>query len=346
MKKIAIVITNAYSYAGTENICNYMTEYMGDDAKIDILSLEGGGETFYPYNKANKIVSFSESKRPFLDLKKTIIANEYACVFVVSMGRLSFAFKNLFTFNKKIRKKTKFVACEHIALDSFSLPIKIIKILALRWYDVTIVLTDIDNNKLSICGVNSIKINNPINYQFNVKVKRSFKALAVGRLSYQKGFDNLLDIWKEFIDNNESWILKIAGDGELMTPLKEKAKSLNIDKSVQFLGKVDSLNELYSDSDFLLMTSRYEGLPMVLLEAKSWSLPVIAYDCPTGPREIVKDNVDGFLVPNLDSETFLKKMNLLAENDEKLYSLSKATEHTYTEFDSNTIRLKWLSLIK
>lgn len=345
MKKIAIVITNAYSYAGTENVCNYMTEFMGDNNDIDILSLEGEGTTFYKYSKAKQVISFSRHNSPLKEMKKHILNHNYNYVFVVSMGRLSFMLRCHFLLNPSIRKRMRFIACEHIAFDSFSLFIKFIKVLALRWYKNVVVLTDIDQSKLNSYGVNSIKISNPIKYNFFLKNKRSYSALAVGRLSYQKGFDKLLDIWSDFLPNNPDWILNLAGDGELMSELKKKADILNIQHSINFLGKVDNLDELYSYSDCLLMTSRYEGLPMVLLEAKSWSLPVIAYDCPTGPREIIKNNVDGFLVENNNKLAYVEKMNLIANDDSIFFRLSEGTKETYLEFDGDIIKTQWLNLI-
>jgi glycosyltransferase involved in cell wall biosynthesis len=137
----------------------------------------------------------------------------------------------------------------------------------------------------------------------------------------------------------------IAGDGELKDALIAQAKSLNISNSVSFVGRVSNINDYYRDSDMALMTSRYEGLPLVLLEAKSWSMPVVAYDCPTGPQEIINDNVDGFLVPMNDRATFIAKMNQLAHNDELFYAMSEKTKTTSLKFDGKVIKESWLSLV-
>ena len=99
---------------------------------------------------------------------------------------------------------------------------------------------------------------------------------------------------------------------------------------------------LYKECDILLMTSRYEGLPMVLLEAKSWSMPVIAFDCPTGPREIISNDVDGFLAS--DSATFLNALRSYT-NDETYFRMSRNTEQTAVDFSEEKIAKLWLSLI-
>jgi glycosyltransferase involved in cell wall biosynthesis len=94
--------------------------------------------------------------------------------------------------------------------------------------------------------------------------------------------------------------------GLLRQQLSELIKNYNIEDTVTLLGKVKDIDKYYAQSDMLLMTSRYEGLPLVLLEAKSWSLPVIAYDCPTGPREIIENDIDGFLIPVNNKELFVE----------------------------------------
>lgn len=345
MKKVAIVINNAFSYAGTENVCNFMTDCMGDIASIEVLSLEGGGEPFYPFDNVSKIISYQNEKNPIFSVRRKIIETGYDTVFVVGMGKLSFLLRCIFFGCYSLKQKTKFIACEHIAFDSFSLIIKILKIYSLRWYNTVVVLTDKDKSKLKSFNINAIKINNPVKYNYHVKSERFYSALAVGRLNNQKGFDKLISLWASFSVRNEKWILNIAGDGELLEDLSNQVSKLNIENSVKFLGRVSDLDSLYKQSDVLLMTSRYEGLPMVLLEAKSWSLPVIAYDCPTGPGEIIRNNIDGFLIENDNKEDFLKKLQNLADSDDVLFKLSTGSKNTFKEFDAEEIKNNWIGLL-
>ncbi|MBK0033752.1 glycosyltransferase [Erwinia sp. S43] len=345
MKKVAIVIGDAFSYAGTENVCNYMTDCLGDDCLINILSLSGNGKPFYPYQKVNKIITFNDYKKPLIEIKKNILENDYDTVFVVSMGKLSFLFRLLFLTDFSIKRRTRFIACEHIAFDSFNMAIKLLKILSLKWYDLVVVLTDLDKGKFLKAGVKVVKINNPIHFRYHVKEQRYFTALSVGRLNNQKGFDRLLKIWSIFSKGNDNWVLNIAGDGELMDELKSLAIELGIENKVNFLGKINNLETYYKQSDVFLMTSRYEGLPMVLLEAKSWSLPVIAYDCPTGPREIINNNTDGYLIKDDDHVSFIEKLNEISVSDATLYELSASASETFKPFDSEMVKLQWRSII-
>ncbi|MEW5290081.1 glycosyltransferase [Erwinia papayae] len=344
MKKIVLVIKDAYSWAGTENICNFMSECLGDEHEVFVYSLEGAGEPFYPFEKVKQIVSFAGEKNPIRSAVQRINQQNFDAVFLISMGRLSvmFALWSLLSLRKK---KAKTYACEHIAINSFSKPIKLLKYLFLRYYDRVLVLTEKDEKVLTQWGIPAKTIPNPIVYKNYQRTERTFQALAVGRLDFQKGFDLLLDVWKGFQATNPQWKLVIAGDGELKNELVAKASALDISDSVSFVGKVANINDYYRDSDMALMTSRYEGLPLVLLEAKSWALPVVAYDCPTGPQEIINNNQDGFLVAMNDRAGFIEKMNQLAHNDELFFAMSEKTRTTALKFDGNVIKQSWLALV-
>lgn len=343
MRKILFVIDNAYSYAGTENICNFMSEVMGKENIIDIVSLDGAGETFYPYSDVRKIYSLSGGRGKYFELLKFLIKGEYGYIFVISMGKLSFLFRWIHWFLKKGDRKI--YACEHVSIESFSSWVKILKINALKWYDSTIVLTEHDYTILSSKGLKCQHIVNPIKYHNFHHSDRTNIALAVGRLEYQKGFSDLIDIWAKFVKEQKHWHLYIAGDGSLKQEIENKINSYDIHDNVTLLGKITNMESYYQNSDFLLMTSYYEGLPLVLLEAKSWSLPVIAFDCPTGPKEIIQDQVDGFLIKNRNQKEFIKKIKVLAHDDELLKNMSYATKLTHLNFDEKNVAAKWINLL-
>lgn len=151
------------------------------------------------------------------------------------------------------------------------------------------------------------------NKEFIKDIKRKNQVISVGRLSPEKGFDRLLFIWKEFLDNNENYILKIVGDGQEKERLIQLAKSLNISDSVVFTGYLsnDETVKEIRKSKIYVMTSLQEALPMVLLESISKGTPIVAYDVRVGPRSIIKEGYNGFLIKENDIEEFIKKMDLL-----------------------------------
>ena len=153
-------------------------------------------------------------------------------------------------------------------------------------------------------------------------IEREKQIISVGRLSIEKGFDRLLLIWEEFLVNNKSYILKIVGDGEEKENLIQLAKSLNISDYIIFTGFLsnDETVKEIRKSKIYVMTSLQEALPMVLIESISKGTPIVAYDVRVGPRSIIEDEYNGFLVKENDIKTFVEKLDfLLKEND--VYSL-------------------------
>ena len=130
----------------------------------------------------------------------------------------------------------------------------------------------------------------------SVRVSRPF-ILAAGRLVHQKGFDVLIRAFALVVQKRSDLSLAIAGDGPQARALQELVAELRLGDRVIFLGAVSGLQALMRDADAFVLSSRYEGFPNVLLEALACSLPVVATDCPGGPREILHDGEFGLLVP-------------------------------------------------
>jgi len=344
MSKVFILIKDAFGYAGTEKISDFMCKVFSKDGnEVEVLSLLGSGDTFYPYTGVSKIVTFSDSISPLFSALRYISKNKPSCVFVISMGRLSVEFSLMSIFFDFSNIKT--FSCEHVAFFSFPEYVKKLKKVLLKKYDKVIVLTKTDCDFYNSIGIKSVVIKNPMSHKGFIKNSRTNTCIAVGRLTKQKGFDKLLHIWAGFIKNNPSWTLNIVGDGELKDELILLANELDISFSVNFKGKISNVDELYNKADIYLMTSNYEGLPFCLLEAKSWGVPIISFDCPTGPRDIVNDNEDGFLIEKFSNEEFLIKLNLLSDDDELFYSFSNKTSSAMADFLPKRIGNQWLSLL-
>lgn len=347
MRRIAIVIKDAYSYAGTENICNFMTECFSGGNSIDIYSFEGDGETFYPYTNVQRIYSFSNKKLKYLSIVSSLKKNNYDYIFLISMGKLSVFFP-FYSFLFKLKKGVKIISCEHVSLSSYKPYLRGLKYVFLKYYDRVIVLTDSDRVRLKNKGCHVLKIPNPIFPKARVGEGNGKRALAIGRLEYQKGFDLLIDIWSEFKKNDSSdgWVLNIAGDGSLKDYLINKIKENGVSDSIFLLGRINNVDELYSTSDLFLMTSRYEGLPLVLLEAKSWGLPLVAFDCPTGPKEIITEGIDGHLIPMNNVSSYVKTLTKITHDQKSLSSLKSNAFYGIENYEPGKIKDIWLSLLK
>lgn len=170
------------------------------------------------------------------------------------------------------------------------------------------------------------------------------RVIAVGRLSYQKGFDDLLEIWASVSPNFPDWTLDIFGDGELKEMLQSRIDQFCIGKNTHLLTPVSHIQEEYVSSSILAMTSRYEGLPMALLEGQVCGLPLVAYACKCGPRDIIIDGENGFLINEGDKAEFSRKLILLMEDVGMCQAMGKKSRMLSQNFSEARIMPEWENL--
>ncbi len=173
--------------------------------------------------------------------------------------------------------------------------------------------------------------------------------LAVGRYNTQKAFDRLIDVWAGVCSSKDypgGWKLRIVGDGELRDELQHKIESLGLSNSVLLGGAETEMQSVYSGSDIYAMTSLYEGLPMVLLEAQAAGLPIVSMACKCGPRDVVTDGKDGFLVPEGGVGAMAQRLLLLMNDSDLRESMGQAALRGSDRFDQEIIMWKWVSLLR
>lgn len=173
----------------------------------------------------------------------------------------------------------------------------------------------------------------------------SKKILSVGRLTYQKNFQLLVQIAAEVLPKYEDWTWEICGEGEDRTELERLIRDNNLEGKLILRGQVRDLHSKYQEYSFMVMTSRYEGFPMSLIEAEANRLPLISFDIPTGPSEIIHDGENGFLIPNQESHKMINKISTLIENTELRESMSKKAFMAAQEFELDLIMIKWKHMI-
>lgn len=183
-------------------------------------------------------------------------------------------------------------------------------------YDAFVVLTEEDKEAWG--ELNNIRvIPNPIiKMPPNVSTLSTKCVIAVGRLSYQKGFDLLIRAWEIVHTSFNDWQLCIIGNGEKEKELKELIENLQLSDSVYLKKATKDIAKEYLESSIYAMSSRYEGFPMVLLEAISYGLPIVSFSCPCGPQELIKGTF-GSLVPVGDINSFAKELMYWMEDKEK-----------------------------
>ena len=192
---------------------------------------------------------------------------------------------------------------------------------------------------------NGLVISNPCWIQNDIGADlKSKKAIVIARNSYEKGLDRLLIIWKKVIEKHPDWILDIYGDS--VKDLKSQVLELEMEFNVILNEPVQNISEKYLASSVFIMTSRSEGFPMVLLEAMASGLPCIAYDCPTGPRAIIQEGENGFLIDDGDADLFVQKLTLLIEDENLRIKMGKKAKESVKKYDLESIMQQWKSLFE
>ena len=176
-------------------------------------------------------------------------------------------------------------------------------------------------------------------------------ALSVGRLSKEKGFLRLLDIWKILAQNKkfecefQKWQLIIVGDGVLKKELESKIKALNLQESVILKPFTKQIEKEYLSASIYAMSSHFEGFGMVLAEASSYALPCVAFDVKTGPSDIIADEKSGFLVEDNDLQGYADKLMLLMRDENLRQKFgTKAKQVVSEKFSKEVVMKEWQGL--
>lgn len=213
--------------------------------------------------------------------------------------------------------------------------------------DKLVVLTKADMSDWQKTNKNVMQIYNP-NVLKNLKTGNctNKKVIAAGRLDVEKGFDILIDIWKNIAAKNPDWTLEIWGDGALRENLTKQIADNGLNNNVFLKGRTGEIQNKYIESSFYVMTSRYEGFPMVLIEAMSCGLPCISFDCRWGPGEIIEDNKNGFLVPVGNMKEMAERINTLIDSEQLRQKMSEQAKLTAEKFNLHKIMNQWDNLFK
>jgi glycosyltransferase involved in cell wall biosynthesis len=169
--------------------------------------------------------------------------------------------------------------------------------------------------------------------------------VAAGRLTLQKGFDLLLPAFAQVVARHPDWTLRICGEGPQHRHLARQIMDLELSDNVFLLGAVERLDEQMAQSSMYVLSSRFEGLPMVMIEAMSLGLPVVSFDCPTGPGDVIEDGRSGLLVPPGDVDALAAAMLAVIEDPQRRSALGAGAAHRATDYALEAIGPRWEALI-
>lgn len=278
----------------------------------------------------------------FLELKKYLKNEKYDII--ITTGSLADPFLPYFTkiytikeihISKQIKKGLGIKDLIYRTLENFWL----------KKYTKIIILTDEDKKNWNLSNIEVI--HNPLIFcPKNFSKCENKKIISVGRLDIQKGYDILIDVWSIVSKNYPDWILEIYGEGSERENLQNKINKLGLEKSFLLKGAVQNIQDKYLESSIYVMSSRYEGMPLVLLEAMAYGLPVVSFDCPCGPKDIIKDNEDGFLVKFGNIEEMAEKIEELITDENKRKLFGKNARINIQRFSQDKIMNQWKELFE
>ncbi|SHI12070.1 Glycosyltransferase involved in cell wall bisynthesis [Clostridium collagenovorans DSM 3089] len=356
--KVGFLMNDVFGRGGVERVTFKLATYFAEilNYDVDIISYfeSEDKEIYFKYsskvniiyckNKNEALKSFGKIKR-FYELQKNleefINDNEYDCII------------SLYThFNMKLalaRKKikAKIIGCEHGQYYSTSKKTRILRRIVYKKLDNLVVLTDRDKEIYEKFCKSVITIPNPLVFETDEKSTLMEKRIInVGRLTEEKGVHYLLEAFAKVSNKFPEWTLTFVGNGNYKENLIERAKELEVNGKVEILPFTTEIKDLYLKSSIYAMASETEAFPMTLLEAMELGVPCICFDCRTGPREIVTDGEDGYIIDMYNLEKFSERLENLMENDTIRYEFGINAKKNINRYSKENILEKWKKLLE
>lgn len=359
MKRLCFVEYDMTVTGGVEQVTTSLANAFCDKYEVYIYGIFGKGKNV-PYDLDSRIhyrAELAEDCRirkritsVFKPFKEYVKENEIDVVFLMeNHPALTVSPVRFFT-------KAKYVFCDHGALMN---EWEKKDITAFRFWDSLIshkIVTLTEQTRqdyIKKFKTNPKKIQTIYNWipKDVLKARKAYnrmskKIITVGRFSEEKGYDMLVEVAKYVLPQYPDWQWDLYGTGDTFEEVQEKIEEYGLEKQLILKGNVKNVYQVYGEYAFFVLPSYREGLPLVLLEAKALGLPMVSFDVTTGPREIINDGQDGYLIPPYDIQKMAKQIEKLIRNEEMRNIFSKRTEEGIEKFEEEQIYYKWIQLIE
>ena len=361
--KIGLIISDITEFGGGQRVVVLLSKLFSgiEKAEVTIFSClsEKGHKPAFELEESVRIVHLGDcfNKRSFCyrlfsergswlffkamrQLKKVLKTDKQDILISTTFWTNSYA--PFFRFDSKL------ILCEHLTYEGLPLANKIMARLFYRFSDAVVLLS-----KRHATDYNFV----PESKKFVIPNARTFepdetaelsrkRILVLSRFSYEKGMDILILIAEKLKRKIPDWKIDIFGDGEEKAGLKKIAEEKNLNDFLCFHEPTaDAKQELLSSS-LVLLTSRHEAFPMVILEAQACGVPVIAFDCHYGPGDIIHHGSDGILVPVGDIDGFVGECVRLANDEALRRTIGKNAKSNAENYSQKKILSMWLELLK
>ena len=353
-KTIAFIIPRITNIGGIARVVSLITNSLIENYgyKVLIIGYQNGVKDGYDWN--NKII-FKSIYNKTVPLKKgifnaTFVLRKYIkendIEIVISCGSMLGPLGVLSTIFSKVKNvywdHSNFFQNSGHAYKVQS------KIFTSKFSDLIVTLTkaDLKTYEQQTNAKKIIQIYNPIDPKLFCFVKEynflSKKIISVGRLTDQKNFEELVDVACIVFSKEPNFEWHIYGEGPNKENIERKIIENNLQDNIILKGKSNDLYSLYNEYSMMVMTSRYEGFPMSLIEGLSNKLPLISYDIATGPNEIIQDFKSGYLVKEGDIQNMAKKILYLLNNKNEKIAFSNSSTELISQFRLESITRKWM----
>lgn len=359
MANICFFIANLNQSGGTERVTSVIASKLTENGNnVHILSLKYGGNPFFEL-KDNVVVDqlftsggYGLFRFPLAVMRLRSYLKKHEIDILIDVDSIL----ALYAFPAMVGKNVRHICWEHfnynVSLGKYSR--KLARKLAARYADYIVTLTEYDkqlwiNN--TTCKAIVEAIPNPVTIlpPEQVNVNKENVILAVGRLTHQKGFDTLLRSWARIRSLHSKWTLKIVGDGEDKDLLEKLRHDLKIEGSTELIPKTNNIAMYYKEAAFFVLSSRFEGFGLVILEAQLYGIPVISFDCEVGPRDIIQHDRSGWLCENGSesalSDLIKRECNLFESDFDRYILMSEGAIRNAGRYSLVNIINKWEPLI-
>ncbi|MBD8016995.1 glycosyltransferase family 4 protein [Kaistella pullorum] len=352
-----LYITNGITGAGgLERVLSVKASWLADHLgyEVDIISLnEEGKNSFFSFSEKVRLHSVEVSGNPvrylsrYLEgIQKKVLELQPDIISVCDDALKGFLLPAM------IRTRAKWIHESHASVQlgdrGEGVPFQkkfqhVLKQYLGRGFARVVLLSERNKNEWTLPQLEVIP--NPLPFQTDkLSTLQNKRVIAVGSYSFNKGYDLLLQIWTKIEPEFPDWELNIYGK-LTHDNLFAKAEKLNL-KNVHFFAPAPDIQEKYVDSSIFVLPSRSEGFGMVIIEAMSCGLPVVSFDCPHGPGDIITDGHDGFLVENGHIEMFAARLQELMSSEELRQEFGTAGRETAKKYMPEKIVKQWDELFR
>ena len=357
MKKICLVDFDMSVRGGVEQVTAALAAGLANRYEVHVISLCMNNELAYQLDERIFFACLLEREKRLREMQKETVPmlrryfNEHRIDIAILQGN----YTGFIASGTRFHTKTKLIFCDHGALMN---QWERKDIVAIRWIASMLCHKTVTLTKQSAFDYqrkfhirktrvhyiyNWIDLDIPHSECYDIHSKR---IISAGRFGKEKGFDQLIHAFNPAAKAHPDWQLDIFGDGEMMDEVKRLIAHYHLEQQVNLMGMCKDLGAQYKNYAMYILPSYREGMPLVLLEAKVNRLPIVSFDIITGPREIVREGVDGILVPPTDTKALGEAMCRLIEDDELRKSMAERSQENLEKFSKTEILKQWEDLIE